>query len=318
MKHPLLVSCAALLVVGACSPPEQAGQSSLGYADVAEVRRSEPGAPPPAADASASLLAPREAAAQAPARPIVSVPMMAYRYEYALETPAEALRGLIRKHEAACIAAGPASCQMVGQTVHGEGRDQVVGELSLRAAPDWLRRFREGLDSQAREAGGRVVSSSTQSEDLTRQIVDTEAAIRAKSTLRDRLQAVLASRPGKLSELLEVERELARVQEEIDATQSALAVMRTRVATSALTIRYRSTGVIAAEGALAPLRDAVSDIVPMLIGFLAVMIRVLTLLLPLVLIVGAAVWLLRKRIPWPRPKAKPKPAAKPIDLEGKG
>ena len=90
-----------------------------------------------------------------------------------------------------------------------------------------------------------------ESEDLTRQIVDTEAAVRARTALRDRLQAILATRPGKLSDLLEVEKELARVQGELDATQSELAVMRTRVVTSLLTITYSSgASLMAPRGAM--------------------------------------------------------------------
>ena len=76
---------------------------------------------------------------------------------------------------------------------------------------------------------------------VTRVIVDTEATLRAKRALRDRLQQLLATRPGSLADLLGVERELARVQGEIDSSEPNLASTRTRVAMSAVTIEYAST-----------------------------------------------------------------------------
>src|SRR5690606_23488191 len=112
----------------------------------------------------------------------------------------------------------------------------------------------------------------------------------ARKTLRDRLQDLLASRPGKLQELLEVERELARVQAEIDATESALAVMRTRVATSRLTIDYVSEGVLAPDSAFRPLQEAVHGIAGYFFGGLAAIVVILAVLAPFALVFGPLLW----------------------------
>jgi hypothetical protein len=231
----------------------------------------------------------------APAPITVSAPMLAYSYQYGLETPSDHLAGLMKSHEQACQSAGPTVCQIVGQQLTSVGKDRLAGQLNLRATPAWIQGFRGGLDEQAKAAGGRVVSSNTSSEDLTRAIVDTEAALRARSTLRDRLQALLANHPGKLADLLQVEQELARVQGEIDATQSELAVMRTRVTTSALSIEYRSAGVLAPQGVWSPLGQAVDDIVSTLVFVIAFLIRATTLLAPFAAIAAAGFWFWRRR-----------------------
>ena len=306
MKRPLLLTAAAVtLLLAACSESQKSEEVRLDAAEAPAAAAADA-----AASAPASPPSPAETAAPSPTI-AVSIPMMAYSYRYGLEAPAAAVPQLLKAHEAACAAAGPAVCQMVGQSIRNTGRDRVYGELSLRAAPGWLARFRQGLDGQAKAAGGRVVENTTESEDLTRQIVDTEAALRSKTTLRDRLQSVLATRPGKLSDLLEVERELARVQQEIDATQSGLAVMRTRVATSALTITYRSEAVLAAEGVWAPLASAFGDVVGIIVGVLAGLVRLAALLLPFALLIGLVAWLFRGRLRWPkrRPRAPTPPAA---------
>ena len=117
----------------------------------------------------------------------------------------------------ACQDAGPRLCQLIGSS------RRAIRELHDGTSICARSRAGCGLHgpagAQAQEAGGKIRRQTTSTEDLTRAIVDTEASLRAKTTLRDRLQRLLATRPGQLSDLLEVEREFARVQGEIDATR---------------------------------------------------------------------------------------------------
>ena len=148
------------------------------------------------------------------------------------------------------------------------------------------------LEAQADEAGGRIIAENvTNAEDLTRQIVDTEARLRAQTALRDRLQELLRSRPGRLADLLEVERELARVQGELDATQSNLAVMRTRVAMSELTLSYRSAPRPVGSDTFEPLRNAFANFLGIIVGGFAAIITIIAGLIPFAVVVVPLVWL---------------------------
>lgn len=224
------------------------------------------------------------------AAPDASAPRMAYVYRYGLELPADRAAGLMGRHEAACVAAGAATCQVIGSETTRYGRDAVSSQLTLRATPAWVATFRGRLAGEAEAAGGRVASSATESEDLTRAIVDTEARLRAQTTLRDRLQSLLATWSGSLEELLKVESELARVQGEIDAVQSNLVVMRTRVATSRLEISYAAAGQLAPDSAFRPVRDAVDGATGAFMTSVAALIWVAAFLLPLALIVVPVAW----------------------------
>ena len=117
------------------------------------------------------------------------------------------------------------------------------------------------------------------------------------TTLRDRLQTLLASRPGKLSDLVEIERELARVQGDIDSARSQLAEMRGRVSMSAVSIDYSSFGVAAPQGIWAPLGRSVTDFLGIVVFTIAAMVRLIAWLLPWVLVGGGLWWILRKRLP---------------------
>ena len=276
---------------------------------------SRPAAAPNASDQTAAMAAPPDAAASgAPAAQSgaptaaspASAPMLAYSYDYGIEAPPSKVRGLMAADQAACVAAGPAVCQVTGAESSEDGRDQVSAKLELKATPAWLKGYEDKLSHEADTAGGRLTKSDATSEDLTRDIVDTDAAVKAKTALRDRLQAVLESRPGDVADLIKVEEELATVQGDLDATTSDLAVMRERVATSDVTIEYDSAGVLAPQGVWAPVGKAFSGVAAILAGSLAALIDLIAVLAPWVLAIGLVVWLLRKRLPR-LGGAKPKP-----------
>jgi hypothetical protein len=223
---------------------------------------------------------------------------LAYSYAMGLEVPSERLSGVIDRHVQACQAAGPRLCQLIGSSRSGDPDSYMEGYVQLRGEPTWLNTFMGGISAQVDEAGGRVISENRTSEDLTRQIVDTEARMRALSALRDRLQQLLRSRPGRLSDLLEVERELARVQGELDATQSNLAVMRTRVSMSELNLSYRSAPRPVGSDTFEPLRNAFANFLGIIVAGFAAIITIIAGLIPVAVVVIPIVWLIlrwRKR-----------------------
>jgi hypothetical protein len=229
-----------------------------------------------------------------PSRPTGPAPVMylAYSYQVGLELPAARLNAVMQRHVQACQSAGPRLCQLVGSNVSGDPESYMSGYVSLRGEPAWLRTFMNGLEAEADESGGRLKSRTTQSEDLTRQLVDTEARLRAQTALRDRLQALLRSRPGRLADLLEVERELARVQGEIDAVQSSLAVMRTRVSMSELTLNYESGPQPVGSDTFEPLREAFANFLGIVVGGFAAIIVIIAGLIPFAVVIAPLVWLL--------------------------
>ena len=293
MRTRALLFCAvAALSLAACSKKAE-GPASAPAADAA--------ASAPAAEASTTASPTTQADVVTPApTPALSIPQLAYAYQYALAAPPKQVRKLVSKHEAVCWAAGPTVCQVVGSNVTEDGPDKVEAKLTIRAQPAWLRTFRAGLDDDTRAVGGRTLTTDTSSEDLSRSLVDTEAALRSRVILRDRLEETLRTRKGKVSELFEMEQQLAQVRGEIDATRSEIAMMKGRVAGSTLTISYRSSGVLAPSGSFAPVSEAAGDVVGILVFTLAFMIRAAAVLGPIG-VLGWVVW--RATRPTKRPKA---------------
>jgi hypothetical protein len=269
---------------GAPAPVAESMAGGESFADQAVMGRAAP--PPPPVD----VIEEEAPGAPQPANNADPILYLAYSYAVGLELPSDRLSAVMDDHVQACEAAGPRLCQLIGANRSGDPESYLQGYVSLRAEPQWLARFMAGLDAQADEAGGRIQSQSRSSEDLTRQIVDTEARLEAQTTLRDRLQQLLRSRPGRLSDLLEVERELARVQAEIDSIQSNLAVMRTRVAMSELTLNYQSAPRSVGSDTFEPLRQAFAGFVGVVVSGFATIVTVIAFLLPFALVIVPIVW----------------------------
>jgi hypothetical protein len=260
-----------------------------GYAGMADMERDARGQAAPAA-----APAPGTDASGQPSQPTGPAPVLylAYTYAMGLELPSQRLSAVMDAHIQACTAAGPRQCQLIGSNKSGDPESYMEGYVSIRGEPQWLRTFMGGLEAQVEAADGRIISQTTNTEDLTRAIVDTEARLRAQTALRDRLQELLRSRPGRLADLLEVERELARVQGDIDAVQSNLAVMRTRVAMSELTINYRSAPRPVGSDTFRPLRDALANFLGIVVAGFAAIITIIAGLIPIAVVVAPIVWLI--------------------------
>ena len=273
-----------------------------------------------AADAAvaAEAFAPSPPPPDGSAAPAEAGFFMAYSYAMGLQLPARSFLTVMDGHVRACTDAGPTVCQVITATREGDPESSIYGSLHLRATPVFLNAFMTTAANDAETAGGQVRSRSVQQEDLTRQIVDTEARLTALRTLRDRLQALLSGRPGRLSDLLELERELARVQGELDSLTATLAALRQRVDMSELSITYQLAPRPVTSRTFEPIADAFSGFLRTLSYSLAQIVTLVAALLPWALVGAGVVFGLRrfgvgKGLKWPfrrqtRANAPPPPA----------
>jgi len=89
------------------------------------------------------------------------------------------------------------------------------------------------------------------SEDVTEQYIDIEARLKAKKELENRYLEIL-QKAQKVSEILEIERELSKIREEIESRQGQLNYLQSKVSMSTLHISFyketANTGVTASYG----------------------------------------------------------------------
>jgi hypothetical protein len=84
---------------------------------------------------------------------------------------------------------------------------------------------------------GEVQTESSDAQDVTEEFYDVEARIRNKKKQEDRLLQLLTDATGKLPDVLAVEKELARVREEIEQMQGRVRLLSDLTAMTTVTLR---------------------------------------------------------------------------------
>ncbi len=118
------------------------------------------------------------------------------------------------------------------------GRDQIrqaTFEIKIPAP-----RYDEAVASLSQI--GKVETVSTSAQDVGEEFVDITARVTNARRLEERLISLLANRTGRLDEVLRVERELARVREEIERYEGRLRYLSARVAMSTLSLTIHEPG----------------------------------------------------------------------------
>jgi hypothetical protein len=289
MSRGILMACAGALALAACSEAgdtpasEDAMEASDGSAestDAASDSAAQPEAVDPELQSRAALPA--------------NMPKLAYEYGFSYRLPAQDISGLMRRHADACEQQGPTSCRVLGMELTGDRtREDLRGTLQLAVAAGQARALGALIEDEAEDAGAEQVAANITSDEVSKQIVDTEARIRAREQLRDRLMEVLRTRKGSVQELVEAERSVAAVNEEIDQARSWLAETRGRVAFSRVNIEYTS-GAAPASDFMSPVEGALGSIGSILGALVAALIVLLVIALPLGAIAAVGIWLRRR------------------------
>ena len=188
------------------------------------------------------------------------------------------------------------------------------GKQQTRAASLELRipseRFDEAVNGLA--PIGKLESVNVSVQDVGEEYVDVQARVANARRLEQRLVELLATRTGKLADVLTVERELARVREQIERYEGRMRYLRTRASISTLSIGIHEPYPIVAEHpGQRPIRDAFVQAWRNLVGVTAGLIASLGVVIPLGVLVVAIIFLGRR---W-QPFRTLGPSAKTRDAE---
>lgn len=93
------------------------------------------------------------------------------------------------------------------------------------------------------EQTGQLESKSVQVRDVTESVVDTSARLNSLKQLRDRMRALL-SKAQDLSEILQVEKEITRLQSDIERIEGRLAALKKQAAMSDVYIELQEKRVL--------------------------------------------------------------------------
>jgi len=142
---------------------------------------------------------------------------------------------------------------------------------------------------------GELESSKIQADDVGEEYVDVTARMGNAHRLERRLIDLLATRTGKLKDVLDVEQSLARVREEIERYEGRLRYLRAHTAMSTLTVYVHEPLPVVGEAGSSVMGEAFKQAWRNFVTLLAVFISALGIMIPLGAVVGAAWLVVRAR-----------------------
>lgn len=208
-----------------------------------------------------------EIAANDPARPVER------KSAFTVRLPGATLEVTLRAHVDACR---PPLCEVTLVSTDLAHDPAPRGELQARVAPEAMAAFTERL-----VGAGRIMARRDSVQDLTAPTLDAQARLTAQRALRERLSATLNDRAAMpLADLLAWERELARVQGELEGAESQLRSLSTRAATIAVAVTYEGERSLVLPRGAAPIEGALRDGLSLSVASLAEAIRFVLIALP--------------------------------------
>jgi len=143
---------------------------------------------------------------------------------------------------------------------------------------------------------GKVESSSASAEDVGEEFVDVSARIANGKRLEERLVRLLETRTGKLTDVLQIERELARVREEIERQEGRIRYLSAHIATSTISVTvHEKPPLVATTPGTNPMTEAVKAMWRNMVGMVAFGIQMLGVVIPPA-ILAALAWLVVRRL----------------------
>jgi hypothetical protein len=275
MRHLFISTLTCLLLLGAC------GKKPASDGAMPEARMAMTAPASARMDKRAGDASPQAVAQEAPLRRYLAV-----RHDLQIQTEADAVEAAWRQANEACEAAG---CEVLGSTLtHDDQRRPASAQLEARVPPDKLEAFLKQVS-----ALGSVGQHSKTAEDRTDEVIDTEARLKNMSEFRDNLRRLMATQGAKLKDLIDVERELVRVQSELDSLASRRKALANLTDKVHVTLSFSARPSVLEAGVWSPVSEAVRGAGRMLAQSVAGLISFVVAVLPWALLLMVCAWMAR-------------------------
>lgn len=118
----------------------------------------------------------------------------------------------------------------------GKDYNRIYKNLTVRVPTENFQQFIDGISEGVDYFDQRDISR----QDVSEEFIDLEARLKAKRTLEDRYLELL-QKANNVKEMLEIERELSNIREEIEAKQGRLQYLQAQVSMSTVTVEFYKT-----------------------------------------------------------------------------
>ena len=200
-------------------------------------------------------------------------------------TPASELQ---KSWESAVASCGTIRCEVLSSSIAADTSDSLPsGEISLWVAPEDLGKLLAYVEKL-----GKVARHTTERQDETTAVVDTEAKIKNLTSFRDNLRSMLARPSATVKDLVEIQQQLIDTQSELDSETAQQKILANQIEKIAVEISFSAEGRGENAGAFAQIRTALRESGSILADSTASLITTVVAIIPWIVLIVPAVWLL--------------------------
>ncbi len=196
---------------------------------------------------------------------------------------------LQKSWESAVAFCATIQCEIVSSSITTKVGDSMPsGVISLRVVPDDFQKLIAYVEKL-----GTVAQHTTEREDKTTAVVDTEAKINNLTTFRDNLRAMLGRPSAKVADIVEIQKQLTDTQAELDSETTQRKILANETEKIAVEVSFRVER-NRAGGGFGPIWNALRESGSILADSTGSLIETIVAIIPWLILILPAAWLLVK------------------------
>ena len=213
--------------------------------------------------------------------------------------------GLAKSVEAVVAFCGTIQCEVISSNITSQTGDAAPwGSLSVRVRPGDVDKLIAFVGKQ-----GKVAQHTTETEDKTTNVVDTDARIKNLAEFRDNLRKMLARPAVSVKDLVEIQEKLEEVQAELDGETARRKDLANEAEKVAVEIEFRAERTTTSVSAFKPIGDALRESASVVSESLASLITAVVAIIPWLIVIVPGGWFVAKV--WRRVRRKRAEKAEP-------
>jgi hypothetical protein len=205
---------------------------------------------------------------------------------------------LQKSWDSAIAFCGTIQCEVISSRISMRTADSAPsGDVTLRVAPEDFQKLLANIEKL-----GKIEQHTTEREDKTTAVVDTEAKIKNLTSFRDSLRAMLGKPSATVNDLVQIQKQLADTQSELDSEATQRKILANDTEKIAVEISFNVDRSSAGGGALAQIWKAFVESGSVLADSTASLITTIVAVIPWLILILPGIWLLLKA--WRRLKLR--------------
>jgi hypothetical protein len=201
-------------------------------------------------------------------------------------------------------------CEVVNSSITTKTRESAPsGNMALRVSPQDLQKLLSYVQTR-----GSIVQHTTESEDKTGAVVDTDAKIKNLTSFRDNLRTMLARPSAKVSDVVEIQKQLTDTQSELDSETAQRKILANETEKVAVEINFRVERPASSSGGFAEIKNALREAGSVLAESTASLITVIVAVIPWLILIVPFCWLVARL--WRKLRRKKSSSPSPTPAAG--